>query len=305
MSRGRGRRGRRGRGGEGWAGQGRAGTGWDTDEGCSRFGRSFAQTLSRELHLANGTAAFTAPLLARPSFPEMEGSRSDSNSRFPHLDWSSHECNSVADTHQRHGPSPTGASMPARHEPFQSGLPPVSSATLISLGSGVGTGANGCVRFDILPLRVREQPGDGDDRPAEVDADRHQPLPSQPRHLRSRFLPLRSRTPGWRRVGWADLLLIVICMPPTLLGLLLKCFIFGHAFCRLVSFLQRPYSPLPTRSSSPPKSPFPSSRVRDGKCLYAGRHRPGALLRHLPAPLQPPLADQGWVKGGSGSAVRE
>ena len=36
----------------------------------------------------------------------------------------------------------------------------------------------------------------------------------------------------------SDLLLIVICMPPTLLGLLLRCFIFGHAFCRLVSFLQ-------------------------------------------------------------------
>ncbi len=37
----------------------------------------------------------------------------------------------------------------------------------------------------------------------------------------------------------ADLLLCIVCMPPTLLAILLQCFLFGQIVCKLVAFLQR------------------------------------------------------------------
>lgn len=37
----------------------------------------------------------------------------------------------------------------------------------------------------------------------------------------------------------SDLLLSVICMPPTLTAILFQCFLWGNAMCKLISFLQR------------------------------------------------------------------
>lgn len=37
----------------------------------------------------------------------------------------------------------------------------------------------------------------------------------------------------------SDLLLSVICMPPTLTAMLFQCFLWGQAMCKLISYLQR------------------------------------------------------------------
>ncbi len=39
----------------------------------------------------------------------------------------------------------------------------------------------------------------------------------------------------------ADLLLSVICMPPTLISIMVKCFFFGEFVCKALSYLQRKF----------------------------------------------------------------